>query len=104
MVGTGGVNSVFVRDDFPELGTDLVTALTSLNVNDFSHFKCVFFKFIYKYLNEVSLYMDRIQKIIEYIQIILYLGFWGFGDSRIPVFDSSKEPQILEGKCQLQLR
>jgi len=37
VVRTGGVNSVFVRDDFPELGTDLVTALTSLNVNDFSH-------------------------------------------------------------------
>jgi hypothetical protein len=29
---------VLVRDDFPELGTDLVTALTTLNVNDFSHF------------------------------------------------------------------
>jgi hypothetical protein len=28
---------VFVRDDFPELGTDLVTALSSLDVNDFSH-------------------------------------------------------------------
>jgi hypothetical protein len=28
---------VLVGDDFPELGTDLVTALTSLNVNDFSH-------------------------------------------------------------------
>merc|ERR1712100_857089 len=37
VVGTGGVNSVLVGDDFPELGTDLVTALTSLNVNDFSH-------------------------------------------------------------------
>jgi proteasome assembly chaperone (PAC2) family protein len=38
VVGTGRVNSVFVGDDFPELGTDLVTALSSLNVNDFSHF------------------------------------------------------------------
>ena len=37
MVGTGGVDSVFVRDDFPELGTDLVTALSSLDVNDLSH-------------------------------------------------------------------
>jgi len=37
VVGTGGVNSVFVRDDFPELGTDLVTALASLDVDDFSH-------------------------------------------------------------------
>ena len=38
VVGTGRVNSVFVGNDFPEFGTDLVTALTSLNVNDFSHF------------------------------------------------------------------
>jgi hypothetical protein len=37
VVGTGGVNTVLVGDDFPELGTNLVTALTSLNVNDFSH-------------------------------------------------------------------
>ena len=37
VIGTGGVNSVFVRDDFPELSTDLVTALSSLDVNDFSH-------------------------------------------------------------------
>jgi hypothetical protein len=28
---------VLVGDDFPELGTDLVTALSSLNVNNFSH-------------------------------------------------------------------
>jgi len=63
VVGTGGVNSVFVRDDFPELGTDLVTALASLNVNDFSHFKSIFFKFIYKYLNGKSLNQE-IQKII----------------------------------------
>jgi hypothetical protein len=28
---------VLVGDDFPELGTDLVTALASLNVDDFSH-------------------------------------------------------------------
>ena len=37
MVGAGGVNSMFVGDDFPELSTDLVTALTGLNVNNFSH-------------------------------------------------------------------
>jgi hypothetical protein len=37
MVGTGWVDSVFVGDDFPEFGTDLVTALTSLDVNEFSH-------------------------------------------------------------------
>jgi hypothetical protein len=28
---------VLVGDDLPELGTDLVTALTALDVNDFSH-------------------------------------------------------------------
>ena len=28
--------AVFVGDDFPEFGTDLVTALTGLDVNDFS--------------------------------------------------------------------
>mmetsp|Transcript_417 Transcript_417/g.994 ORF Transcript_417/g.994 Transcript_417/m.994 type:complete len:410 (+) Transcript_417:376-1605(+) len=39
MVGTGGVNTVLIGDDLPELGTNLVTALTTLNVNDFSHFK-----------------------------------------------------------------
>jgi hypothetical protein len=42
VIGTGWVNSVFVRDDFPELGTDLVTALTSLDVNNFSHVNSVF--------------------------------------------------------------
>ena len=55
MVGSSWVNSVFVGDDFPELGTDLVTALTSLDVDDFSHFEgylllCVskIFKIIFK--------------------------------------------------------
>ena len=43
VVGTGGVNTVLVGDDFPELGTDLVTALASLDVNDFSHGKIVLF-------------------------------------------------------------
>jgi hypothetical protein len=43
MVGTGGVNSVLVGDDFPELGTDLVAALTSLNVDQFPHCESVFF-------------------------------------------------------------
>jgi hypothetical protein len=38
VVGTGWVDSVFVGDDLPELGTDLVTTLTSLDVNNFSHF------------------------------------------------------------------
>jgi len=38
VVGSGRVNTMFVGNDFPELGTDLVTALSSLDVNDFSHF------------------------------------------------------------------
>ena len=37
VVGTGWVNTVLVGDDFPEFGTDLVSALTTLDVNDFSH-------------------------------------------------------------------
>ena len=34
MGGTGGVDAVLIGDDLPELGTDLVTALTSLDVNE----------------------------------------------------------------------
>jgi hypothetical protein len=41
MVGTGGVNSVLIGDDFPKLGTDLVTALAGLEVDDFTH-GCLF--------------------------------------------------------------
>merc|ERR1711939_956308 len=37
MVGTGGVNTVLVGDNLPELGTNLVTALASLNVNELAH-------------------------------------------------------------------
>ena len=37
VVGTSGVDTVFIGDDFPELSTDLVTALTTLDVNNFSH-------------------------------------------------------------------
>jgi len=37
VVGTGWVNTVLIGDDLPELGTNLVTALTGLDVNDFSH-------------------------------------------------------------------
>ena len=39
MIGTSWVDSVFVRDDFPEFGTDLVTALSCLDMNKFSHCK-----------------------------------------------------------------
>ena len=37
VIGTGWVNTVLVGDDFPEFGSDLVTTLTGLNMNDFSH-------------------------------------------------------------------
>ena len=37
VIATGWVNTVLIGDDFPELGTDLVTALAALNMNDFSH-------------------------------------------------------------------
>ena len=36
VVSTGWVNSVLVGDDLPEFGTDLVTALSALDVNDFT--------------------------------------------------------------------
>ena len=38
VVRAGGVNAMLVADDFPEFGTDLVTALAGLNVHDFAHF------------------------------------------------------------------
>ena len=41
VVGSGGVDSVLIRDDFPEFGTNLVAALTSLDVDDLSHVKCL---------------------------------------------------------------
>ncbi len=37
MVGTGGVYTVLVGDDLPKLGSDLVTALTSLDVYYLTH-------------------------------------------------------------------
>jgi len=37
VISTGWVYSVFIGNDFPEFGTDLITALTSLDVNKFSH-------------------------------------------------------------------
>mmetsp|Transcript_25584 Transcript_25584/g.35718 ORF Transcript_25584/g.35718 Transcript_25584/m.35718 type:complete len:398 (-) Transcript_25584:25-1218(-) len=38
LVSTSRVDSMLVGNYFPEFGTDLVTALTSLDVNDFAHF------------------------------------------------------------------
>mmetsp|Transcript_8068 Transcript_8068/g.14386 ORF Transcript_8068/g.14386 Transcript_8068/m.14386 type:complete len:454 (+) Transcript_8068:282-1643(+) len=37
VVGAGGVYAVLIGDDLPELGTDLVAALATLNVNDLTH-------------------------------------------------------------------
>ena len=34
MISSGGVNAVFVRNDLPELCTNLVAALSSLNVHE----------------------------------------------------------------------
>jgi hypothetical protein len=37
MISTSGVDTVFIRDNLPELGTDLVSALTSLYVYNLTH-------------------------------------------------------------------
>ena len=37
VVGAGGVHTMLVGDNLPELGTDLVAALASLKVNNLSH-------------------------------------------------------------------
>ena len=37
VVGSGGVDTVLVGDDLPELGSDLVTALAGLEVDNLSH-------------------------------------------------------------------
>ena len=52
VVGTSWVDSVFIRNNFPEFGTDLITALSSLNMNYFSHlkFKLLIFELIVQIL------------------------------------------------------
>jgi hypothetical protein len=40
MVCSCGVDAVLIAHDFPELGTNLVTALTALNVQDLPHGCC----------------------------------------------------------------
>ena len=40
MVCSGWVNAVFIRNDLPELCTDLVAALSSLNVHELTHGFC----------------------------------------------------------------
>ena len=37
VVAAGGIDTVLVGDDLPELGSDLVTALASLKVDNLSH-------------------------------------------------------------------
>ena len=41
VVGSGGVNAMFIGDDLPELGSNLVTALASLDMNNLSHFDSI---------------------------------------------------------------
>lgn len=52
VVRAGRVNTMFIGNDLPELGTDLVTALTSLDVDDFSHAS---FEFEISYVNVIKL-------------------------------------------------
>ena len=40
-VGAGGVDAVLVRDDLPELGSDLVTALASLHQEKYLYSNCI---------------------------------------------------------------
>jgi hypothetical protein len=37
VVGTSGVDTVFIGDNFPEFCANLVSALTALNMDYFSH-------------------------------------------------------------------
>ena len=47
LVGAGGVNSMFVRNHFPEFRANLITALATLNTNDFTHAEgCCFCCFV----------------------------------------------------------
>ena len=57
MVRTCGVNTMLIRDNLPELSSDLVTALTTLYVNNLSH---PFFKINISYVNKFDLLILRI--------------------------------------------
>jgi hypothetical protein len=37
MVSASGIDAVLIRDNLPELRADLVTALATLDVDDFTH-------------------------------------------------------------------
>ena len=67
VVWTGWVNTVFVRDDLPELGTDLVTTLTSLDVDDLSHvyFEIISYVNYIEKLNFVDLNRENAQELIQ---------------------------------------
>merc|ERR1740129_2319987 len=39
-VGASGVDTVLIGDDLPKLGSNLITALTSLKMDNFSHDEC----------------------------------------------------------------
>ena len=67
MVCTSWIDSVFIGDDFPEFSTDLVTALTSLNVNKFSHLCSLLFKSLKVIKFEFQLFL-RSQKIKSFLK------------------------------------
>ena len=48
MVGTGGVNAMFVRDDLPELGTDLRAIQSKRTIWDFL---LTFFRYAFQILS-----------------------------------------------------
>ena len=52
MVRAGRVNSMLITDNFPEFGSDLVTALSGLDVDDFSH--CEFVSWLVDCCRRVS--------------------------------------------------
>ena len=58
VIGTGGVDTVLIGNDLPELGTDLVTALTSLDMNDFSH--CVEITTMYEKFEIITSLIKRL--------------------------------------------
>ena len=37
VVGSGGVNAMFIGDDLPELGSNLIPAMTGLDVDQLTH-------------------------------------------------------------------
>jgi hypothetical protein len=52
VIRTGRINTMFIRNNLPELSSDLVTALTSLYVDNLSH-AC--FEFEISYINVIKM-------------------------------------------------